>query len=329
MQAPTNKKAEPFFMINIENYLPKTFKVKQHVLYRNEVHVAILNPSIQFISAPNDSSLQVIGPKGCVKLRRDADGYDCLAALFANGSLVMGDSHAVQKVQKYLLSEESSRTTAYLCSIVKCCEDIQQFYEVVQRSSVAIIGCGGIGSLASMLLAGAGIRKISLADPDIIEKSNFNRQFFWTKNSIGNNKASFLATCINERFPEVKISIFEKKMDEFLLDDLIPEVDGVIFSADEPLGIVRTGRRISHKYGKHFVSGGYYFDEAVVTSSVEFQNDDHYLFEQIPEKIAPSYGPTNVVVAGAVVNSLLLRMSGLIEDWPLHKSWSIHRWPFY
>ena len=56
-------------------------------------------------------------------------------------------------------------------------------------SSVLIIGLGGLGSPAAMYLAAAGVGKLILADDDVVELSNLQRQIAHSQDSIGVSKA--------------------------------------------------------------------------------------------------------------------------------------------
>ena len=47
------------------------------------------------------------------------------------------------------------------------------------RSSIVLIGAGAIGSAALSALAGAGIGRLTIVDPDEIELSNLHRQFIY------------------------------------------------------------------------------------------------------------------------------------------------------
>ncbi|MCG8532916.1 MAG: sulfur carrier protein ThiS adenylyltransferase ThiF [Desulfovibrionales bacterium] len=47
--------------------------------------------------------------------------------------------------------------------------------------TVGIAGCGGLGSNCAAMLARSGIRNFVLADFDVIEPSNLNRQFFFAE----------------------------------------------------------------------------------------------------------------------------------------------------
>src|SRR5260221_2804333 len=48
--------------------------------------------------------------------------------------------------------------------------------EQLQKSTVAMVGCGATGSAAAALLARAGIGKLLVIDRDYVEPSNLQRQ---------------------------------------------------------------------------------------------------------------------------------------------------------
>jgi len=62
--------------------------------------------------------------------------------------------------------------------------------EKLGRSSIFIVGCGGLGSSAAYYLAAAGIGKISLADDDRVALSNLNRQILHDTSRIGMPKVA-------------------------------------------------------------------------------------------------------------------------------------------
>lgn len=52
-------------------------------------------------------------------------------------------------------------------------------------SSVLVVGVGGLGSAAALYLAGAGVGRIGLADPDSVSPSNLQRQVLYDERQIG------------------------------------------------------------------------------------------------------------------------------------------------
>jgi len=50
---------------------------------------------------------------------------------------------------------------------------------ILKESTVGIAGAGGLGSNAAMLLARAGVGQLIIADFDVVEPSDLNRQFYF------------------------------------------------------------------------------------------------------------------------------------------------------
>jgi molybdopterin/thiamine biosynthesis adenylyltransferase len=65
--------------------------------------------------------------------------------------------------------------------------------EAIASASVAIIGCGGLGSMIGLYLAGAGIGAITLIDDDVVELSNLHRQLAFRETDLGKPKSEALA----------------------------------------------------------------------------------------------------------------------------------------
>ncbi len=60
--------------------------------------------------------------------------------------------------------------------------------DVISNSTVLIVGMGGTGCELAKNLALAGIGKLIIVDPDNIEASNLNRQFFYHGTDVGSSK---------------------------------------------------------------------------------------------------------------------------------------------
>jgi tRNA A37 threonylcarbamoyladenosine dehydratase len=63
---------------------------------------------------------------------------------------------------------------------------------ILARSSVAVIGIGGVGSFAAEALARSGIGRLVLVDYDRVESSNLNRQILALSSTIGRLKAEVM-----------------------------------------------------------------------------------------------------------------------------------------
>lgn len=93
--------------------------------------------------------------------------------------------------------------------------------EILQKAVVGIAGCGGLGSNAAAALVRAGVGRLILVDGDIVEASNLNRQYYFTKD-IGRKKTLALARHLKSINPAVLLT---------LIDDRIgPDDVAVVFS---------------------------------------------------------------------------------------------------
>ena len=59
------------------------------------------------------------------------------------------------------------------------------------RSSVLIVGAGGLGSPVAIYLAALGIGNIGIIDKDVVETSNLSRQIIFSSNDVKKKKISY------------------------------------------------------------------------------------------------------------------------------------------
>jgi molybdopterin/thiamine biosynthesis adenylyltransferase/ubiquinone/menaquinone biosynthesis C-methylase UbiE len=105
--------------------------------------------------------------------------------------------------------------------------------EILRNSRVAIAGMGGVGGVHLVTLARLGIGKFTIADPDIFEVANFNRQYGATVSDLGRNKAVVMARVARDINPTLDICVMPEaigagNVDEFL-DGADVFVDGLDF----------------------------------------------------------------------------------------------------
>ncbi len=55
----------------------------------------------------------------------------------------------------------------------------------LKSASVLVVGAGGLGSPVALYLAAAGIGRIGLVDPDVVDLSNLQRQVIHGGSSLG------------------------------------------------------------------------------------------------------------------------------------------------
>jgi molybdopterin-synthase adenylyltransferase len=73
------------------------------------------------------------------------------------------------------------------------------------RSSVAVIGCGGLGGYIIEELARLGVGRLVVIDPDLFEEHNLNRQLFSSPANLGQAKVKAAAARVNAVNPAVTL----------------------------------------------------------------------------------------------------------------------------
>lgn len=107
-------------------------------------------------------------------------------------------------------------------------EDIKK---TLVHNTVGIAGCGGLGSNAAVALARTGIGKLIIADHDIIEQGNLNRQFYFY-NQVGRKKVFTLLENISLVNPDVKVEPHDVKLSPEITTDIFKDCDVIIEAFD-------------------------------------------------------------------------------------------------
>src|SRR5664280_3271032 len=82
----------------------------------------------------------------------------------------------------------------------------------LSKCRVGIAGAGGLGSNCAVALARSGVGTLVIADYDVIEEANLNRQYYFT-DQIGMNKTIALKENISRIKPDTIVIIHQKKLD--------------------------------------------------------------------------------------------------------------------
>lgn len=81
----------------------------------------------------------------------------------------------------------------------------------LRHSAVLCIGLGGLGSPATMYLAAAGIGRLGLVDPDVVDSSNLQRQVLHGESDIGRLKLESARETLSEINPHVELVPFQER----------------------------------------------------------------------------------------------------------------------
>jgi tRNA A37 threonylcarbamoyladenosine dehydratase len=109
--------------------------------------------------------------------------------------------------------------------------------DVMKRSTVAVLGVGGVGSIAAEALARSGVGRIILIDKDVVDITNINRQLHALTTTIGQPKADLMRDRIKLINPEcdaVALRMFYteetyEKLFEYPLDYILDASDTIMY----------------------------------------------------------------------------------------------------
>ena len=104
--------------------------------------------------------------------------------------------------------------------------------EKIKRSSIILIGCGGLGTSAAQYLAMAGIGKIKIVDSDKVELSNLNRQTLLFEKDIGKKKTEALIKTLKKINPDAELKIENTKIQKNNINQLLENHQIVIDCTD-------------------------------------------------------------------------------------------------
>ncbi len=102
----------------------------------------------------------------------------------------------------------------------------------IRGASVAIVGCGGIGSPAIQYLAAAGVGRLVLIDDDRVDLSNLQRQTIFTAADVGVSKTTAAARAVAAINPNVAVDIHDARIEADNAAALLAGVDAILDGCD-------------------------------------------------------------------------------------------------
>jgi len=168
--------------------------------------------------------------------------------------------------------------------------------EKLLKSSVLVVGAGGLGSPALMYLAAAGVGRIGIVDNDKVSSSNLQRQIIHSTSSIGSAKVKSASNRISELNPDIVIEEIEEKLTSENSIQIISKYDVVIDGTDnfESRYLIGDSCEI---LGKPWIFGSIHRFEGQV-SSFNFKDGPNYrdLFPSPPPpELAPNCSEAGVL----------------------------------
>ena len=104
--------------------------------------------------------------------------------------------------------------------------------ERLLASHVLIVGIGGLGSPAAMYLAASGIGRLTLADDDVVDLSNLQRQIAHGEATVGRSKVQSAAERVAALNSTVAVCPVARRLEGEPLTSAVEEADLVLDATD-------------------------------------------------------------------------------------------------
>ena len=100
------------------------------------------------------------------------------------------------------------------------------------RAQVLMVGAGGLGAPAAYYLAAAGVGTLRIADDDVVERSNLQRQVLHREATIGVAKVESAAAALQALNPRVQVDARFERITSANVEAMLEGVDVVLDGAD-------------------------------------------------------------------------------------------------
>ncbi len=104
-------------------------------------------------------------------------------------------------------------------------------HKKIKCGRVGIAGAGGLGSHVAFALARVGVGQLNIADFDVVEPSNLNRQQYFV-DQIGLPKVVALKENLQRINPAIKINIFQQKITPDNIANCFGDIDILVEAFD-------------------------------------------------------------------------------------------------
>ncbi|MCG6900285.1 MAG: molybdopterin-synthase adenylyltransferase MoeB [Gammaproteobacteria bacterium] len=104
--------------------------------------------------------------------------------------------------------------------------------EALLASRALIIGAGGLGSPAAMYLAAAGIGQLAIADYDVVDLSNLQRQLLHRSGDIGREKTASARDTLMSINPDIQVTALPFSLQDEALEEQVRLADIVLDCSD-------------------------------------------------------------------------------------------------
>ncbi len=104
---------------------------------------------------------------------------------------------------------------------------------LIKKSRVTVVGCGGLGSISTTQLVAMGIGYLRIIDSDVVELTNLQRQLLYREDDIGKPKVEIAKKYLEKLNPEVTIDAINIEITEQTVSNASNNVDLIIDATDK------------------------------------------------------------------------------------------------
>jgi molybdopterin/thiamine biosynthesis adenylyltransferase/rhodanese-related sulfurtransferase len=102
----------------------------------------------------------------------------------------------------------------------------------LEAARVLVVGAGGLGSPSAFYLAAAGIGTLRIADDDVVDRSNLQRQILHADARIGMAKVESATVALSALNPRTRIEALQERITSANVERMLEGVDVVVDGAD-------------------------------------------------------------------------------------------------
>lgn len=195
----------------------------------------------------------------------------------------------------------------------------------LEQTHILILGIGGIGNYMATAFVAAGVGKITLADFDVVEEANLNRQILFAESDIGKSKAEAAVNRLRALNPVCKINYIKTEIESQTdLESVLMELkktDYIVLSADKPVDLVLFASELCKKYFFKYIKCGYMgyqglvgpllgydtkaYNEIYSNWGDDIRNQNAFVKTHNQNHIAPSMAATNGILANIAAWELI------------------------
>ncbi len=150
--------------------------------------------------------------------------------------------------------------------------------EKIHKSVVCIAGCGGMGGLLASIFVRLGVGEVRIADCEVFDTSNINRQFAATRDNIEKSKAFETARMVRAISDDTTLVVYPQGITE---NTVLPFIEGASVVCDEIEFWAVGSRILLHQVARREQVGVYNCNTVGFGTRLFFFEPEGYTMEEL------------------------------------------------